>query len=129
MSKYPLIHDETNSYIPDISKCPICGADFVETGFVFFTGGVLPMKSKGNMIIKHNLNFRMFLDVGFHGNEFTNEKLIPLGLPETYTFFSIIDKYGKDNEFEFNFCSVECLRKWFNRICDDLINEILIEQG
>ena len=120
--KYPILDSQSSEsvYPPLTGRCHVCGSLFIEKGFAFFSVGALPMDKKGKMIISENVQMRSYLSVGFHGPENfgTNE-----GREETYISTAIVDalRWG---DFEFNFCSIKCMRDWFNTLFDDLQEEL-----
>ena len=72
------------------------------------------------MIISKNIQMQSHLNMGFHGPEnFCTDE----GRDETYFSISIVDSLN-NGEFEFNFCSIQCMRDWFNIIFDDLQDQL-----
>ena len=114
--KYPILDSESErETYPFTGQCPVCGIFFNESGFSFFSAGALLYDHKGNMVIRKIIQMKSYFHIGFHGSEnFTTKN----NCNESYFSLPIVDFLNK-GEFEFNFCSIECMRIWFNTILDD----------
>jgi hypothetical protein len=119
--KYPILDKNSKkTTYPLTGECPVCGGKFKEKGFAFFSAGSLLIDKKGDMVISKNARMESYLSVGFHGPENFGASE---GHYETYVSMRIVD-FPKQGEFEFNFCSIKCMRDWFNTIFDDLQEEV-----
>lgn len=79
-------------------------------------GGGIAYDNNDNMIISdQNILLKSYLSISFHGSE-----QIRGDGDESYMNQNIVE-YIPFGEFELNFCSIRCLRNWFNITLDDFI--------
>lgn len=118
--KYPLLGKENKSSYSSPGKCPVCGADLKETGFVWFMGQCDLRTRRGFLeSIKPRLHWSLNINMGFHGCHGAEKEgrlrkdcfvYVPIWLVKDFC----------DNGLELQFCSTQCARKWFNELMDDL---------
>ena len=109
---------ECDSCFPADGLCPVCKREFKLTGFAFLTFGAFPCSKDGSTVLTKQL-FHLNLAIGFHGNECSHPELIKQEASESYMSETLIELVGKQNDFEFAFCSFECLKDWFANIFDE----------
>ncbi len=132
MKKLPLIDEKSQEgvypYGKNSSKCPLCGASFKRTGWASLCGGGRSCDKEGNTKLLNKGTFiRSSLSIGFHGSENIPSSWRK-GYDEAYEFRDIVrDMPGQG--FDLNFCSIRCLRNWFNMILDDFVREFRDKYG
>ncbi len=116
--EYPILgEDSKDNTIPTDGKCPVCGAELSDTGFAFFIAGAMPVDKHGNTLVHKRLKLASYFSIGFHGNECFPSH-VEEGKDETYLNMDIV-RFCKNGDFEFNFCSITCMKAWLNTIFDD----------
>lgn len=122
--KYPFYGPKRKEQMPE-GRCPVCGAELRETGFVWLTAGGRLHRPNGDSCSKDfsPLHNEVWFDVGFHGAHGAQAEGMSRKDRHVYAWLPIVKQYWSDN-FEFQFCSTQCARKWFNELMDDLDAEI-----
>ncbi len=122
--EYPFYGPKRKERMPE-GRCPVCGADLRETGFVWLTAGGRLHRPNGDSCSKDfsPLHHEVWFDVGFHGAHGAQAEGMARKDRHVYAWLPIVKQYWSDN-FEFQFCSTQCARKWFNELMDDLDAEI-----
>lgn len=114
--RYPIIKHK-KSYYPTKPVCPVCKKKNAFTPHMFILSGGACLMNKKRDSGSPDDRMDGFLCVSPHSvyDGKTNHK---------YKFkkssFIEIAKDIQGGQFEFNFCSTKCLRKWLNTIVDDL---------
>ena len=101
--KYPL-NTDNNINSPKPYRCSSCGKTTGEN-FLTLNGGALYYNSDLNAHFPDE-NGRAFLDISSHHDK------VPTGLK--------IISNNDSCQYEFYFCSTQCIRDFFNTIVDDL---------
>ena len=125
--KYPIL-DKTSATreLPTEIVCPICGADYRDTGWMWLTAGAQQLDENGDGVYDDRcVPLAASFDIGFHGK--------PMPFPaesddqeeEEYLSLDIV-QFLSYEDFTFTFCSIECLREWINRVLSDF--ETLFEK-
>ena len=109
---------ECDDFFPTDKLCPVCKSEFKLTGFTFLTFGVFPCRKDGSTVLTKQL-FHLYLNIGFHGNECSHPELRKQEVFESYMSETLVELIGKQQGFEFAFCSFECLKDWFANIFDE----------
>ena len=101
------------------SACPICGTLAVcePNNFAYFSGGALYRYSKD--LSSTHKKLEGFLSLGFHGAHDSNHSLPSASVA--------IAAETLDGQFECYFCSVACMRIFFNRCIDELEKKLLLQ--
>lgn len=116
--QYPLLNSQNKWADQSNGFCPICNANLQETGFVWLTMQSDLYTSRGNTFgnIPAKLHWESYLNIGFHGSEEANSLRKDRCL---YFSIPVVDGFQSCG-MEFQFCSTQCARVWFNRMMDDL---------
>ncbi len=91
------------------AKCVLCAGGLAQ-GTPYFAGGAVIDQL---LLRKWKLDDSImegFCHIGFHGAK------SDMSDSADYVIVDHVD----GGQFEIQFCSIACLRKWFNNICDDL---------
>lgn len=122
--KYPICGPKQKDQMT-YGRCPVCGANTQETGFVWLTAGGQLHRPNGDTCFKDfsPLHNEVWFDVGFHGAHGAQAEGMSRKDRYVYAWLPIVKQYWCDH-FEFQFCSTQCARKWFNELMDDLDAEI-----
>jgi hypothetical protein len=146
--KLPLlnIRSKTNEYPSGRNPvCPVCGAVLKETGTAWCKMESKLYDKKMNevkMELPHGAIFGSEMSITFHGSEMMDSPFKYKGellhsstlrdrgekLCEGYKSENIVER-AKFNNVKFKFCSVKCMKKFFNNIFDDFVEEFRDEYG
>jgi hypothetical protein len=101
--------------------CPVCGGPLSAEpgGFAFINGGALRKIDKDTAVPAADLIG--FLSVGFHGGH--------SGIEQVPSASMYVADDVPTGQFEFYFCSTECLRGFFNQCVDALEQTIEMKNG
>lgn len=97
--------------------CPNCGRAFV-SGFAYLSGGAL-LLSPDNETSNETERLKAFLNIGFHGKD---------GDMRDSTGATLVDDVI-GGQFDLNWCSIACMRLWFNRLMDEMENRLPIARS
>jgi hypothetical protein len=112
----PLLSNYDKPHFPIDNRCPICLSQLTAgNGIAYLYGGALVNNDRsGETELEDNLKVevdsRAFLDIGFHGKNVSVRDSVNI---------NIVDNLRSD-QFSITFCSLTCMRTWFNRMIDVL---------
>ncbi len=123
-NKYPILGKESkiNEY-PAEPICPLCGNQYKETGFSFLRAGAIQVDKHGNGIYNSGVKKSCYFYIGFHGSELTCTTHPPKSSDGESYFTMDVVKFLNDGDFVLTFCSIHCMRKWFNILLDDFAEQ------
>ena len=115
MTEFPLLSNDDRGFFED-GKCPICRTDLKTSGrgLFYIRGGAMLFDESGqNSILTDRL--RAFLAFGYHG---IDDRSLS-DRPDTE-----IVKNLTMGQFDLNFCSMECLRRFLDEVLAALQHDI-----
>ena len=108
--KFPIIEKtDKHSHYPTEDICPICGTDRTKLDNKFFglNGGALKKTGRDRFVPSEDL--AGFLSLFYHSGE----------SGENDQYLDIVE-LSRNGQFEFYFCSIECLQEFFNQIIEKI---------
>jgi hypothetical protein len=123
--------------------CPVCGASLKESGTMWFKFEMTPHDNKGNEVqleLPPNTFLCSFLKIYFHGAEMMESPLRKYGgkllhssairerTTEGFKSQEIVDGV-KSNKVSFKFCSIKCMKKFFNDVFDTFVEDFRDQFG
>ena len=97
---------------PKENICPICGTDRTKLNGIFFgiNGEAMEFESEGNANMTGD-NVMGFLNVYYHNHD-------------NMQGFDIVEN-SDCGQFEFTFCSIECMQLFFDQIINEIKRKII----
>jgi hypothetical protein len=90
-------------------NCKVCGKNPVPEPEIIVNGGALQKTPEG---AEWGKNLVGFFNISLHAHD--NKKGCWID----------IEKGAPFGQFEFGFCSIDCMRKYFNGLCDEMQKQI-----
>jgi hypothetical protein len=108
--EFPVIKKSNKPFYPTESICPICNADRTKLGSSFFVlhGGALKKVNEEFFISTDDLVG--FLSLSYHPGEDSKVSGATLDIVEN----------SRLGQFDIYFCSIDCMRAFFNKSIDKL---------
>lgn len=110
----PLLAGTDRPVFPTDGNCPECGKSLITSGGVAsLTGGALLVDdATGDSVDTSKLE--AFFAIGFHGNDVQVRDSVNA---------QVVDDL-QSGQFAVCFCSLACLRLWFNQVVDQLQDDL-----
>ncbi len=105
---FPIISKETKPFYPSENICPICNTDrrLSSSEFYVLNVGALEKVSKNTSMMSDKLEG--FCHISYHPGEDSEENGFKVDIVEA----------AKCGQFDIYFCSINCMRTFFNTIVD-----------
>lgn len=106
---FPILQNNDRPYIPERGGCcPICGTSFGEQGMVYLSAGaayeIAADEDRAGPMLE------AFFHIGYHGTAVDCSDSADICIVEDL----------KGGQFDINFCSIQCLEKFFLNIVNAL---------
>jgi hypothetical protein len=146
--KLPLLQVRSKS--PDYPNkkqvCPICGTSIAKSGIAWLKLETVFRDASGNetyVKLPNGVHYRSTIHITSHGNENMDSQLRKYGewggqllhspkprkrSSESYEGFDIVEDL-KFNRITIKFCSIKCMKKFFNDIFDDFVEDFRSKYG